>query len=152
MWYYNQNGQQFGPVHQSDFENMLRSGMISPQTPVWKDGMADWTAAGQVPELSGFFRAPSGPPQTPGYYSNAQQSPQNATDHSVSALVMGIVSVVLWIPLISVPLGICGIVAGSKSLNSAGHGKAMAGMILSIIGLIVNVLVFLVCIAEYADM
>lgn len=59
MWYYMLNGQQTGPVSDADFRQLIASGQINPQTPVWKEGMAAWSAAQSVPELAGSF-APQG--------------------------------------------------------------------------------------------
>lgn len=55
MEYYfiGKDGQQYGPFPAQD---LLNYG-INPQTPVWAEGMADWTAAGNVPEINQLFAA-----------------------------------------------------------------------------------------------
>lgn len=60
-FYLNSQGQQVGPIAPSDF---ARNG-VSEETMVWKQGMANWMRAGQIPELSQFFR-PMTPPPPPG--------------------------------------------------------------------------------------
>lgn len=57
------NGQQQGPYPISNLGLMIQQGQITRDTLVWKQGMAAWTAAGQVAELSGFFGAV--PPPVP---------------------------------------------------------------------------------------
>jgi len=48
-------GQQAGPFDMNALGQKVASGEITRETLVWKNGMAAWTAAGQVQELSGLF-------------------------------------------------------------------------------------------------
>lgn len=61
-WYYAVDGKQFGPVDNVEIVARMRSGELSPQDLVWRDGMADWRAIASVAE---FTRRP--PPATPKY-------------------------------------------------------------------------------------
>jgi len=47
-WYYVDNGQQAGPVSEADFQQLISAGKITPDTLVWNQGMAEWTAYRQV--------------------------------------------------------------------------------------------------------
>ena len=58
------NGQQAGPFDLAALQQMARSGQLTRDSLVWKQGMADWTVAGQVPELSAVFAAVP-PPMPP---------------------------------------------------------------------------------------
>jgi hypothetical protein len=58
------NGQQQGPFPVANIGLMIQQGQVNRDSLVWKQGMAAWTAAGQIPELSGFFGAV--PPPMPG--------------------------------------------------------------------------------------
>jgi len=49
------NGQQAGPFDTAALQQMVQSGQLTRETLVWKQGMASWTAAGQVQELAGVF-------------------------------------------------------------------------------------------------
>jgi membrane protease subunit (stomatin/prohibitin family) len=64
-WFVGVNGQQQGPFDLSALAAQASAGTLTRETLVWKNGMAGWTAAGQVPELSGAFAAvpPPLPPQ-----------------------------------------------------------------------------------------
>jgi len=64
-WYVGVNGQQQGPFDLNALASQVASGGVTRDTLVWKSGMGAWTAAGQVPELSGTFAAvpPPLPPQ-----------------------------------------------------------------------------------------
>jgi hypothetical protein len=55
--------------------------------------------------------------------------------------ILGIVSIIAWyIPLIGFPVTVGGIIFCGLGLNSNNHGKAIAGLILSIIFLVVTLI------------
>jgi len=59
-------GAQAGPFDAAEFQQGIAAGQITRETLVWKQGMANWTAAAQVPELASLFAAappPLPPPQ-----------------------------------------------------------------------------------------
>lgn len=51
------NGQQSGPFDLNTLRQMASQGQINNDTLVWKQGMAQWSAAGQQADLSGIFGA-----------------------------------------------------------------------------------------------
>lgn len=57
------NGAQQGPYIPQQLQQMLQGGQFSKESLVWKEGMAAWTPAGQVPELASVFT--SVPPPVP---------------------------------------------------------------------------------------
>lgn len=63
--------QQYGPYDWQTCKQLVLNGQLTPQTPVWEQGMAAWTPAGQVAKLAQLF-APAMPvgmppmPPTPG--------------------------------------------------------------------------------------
>ncbi|MDD4216715.1 MAG: SPFH domain-containing protein [Bacteroidales bacterium] len=61
------NGQQSGPYDVNTLKQMAANGSLSKDTLVWRDGMTNWTAAGQVPEMTQVFGAtpPPIPPPPP---------------------------------------------------------------------------------------
>lgn len=113
-YFVNSQGQQMGPVPVDELKNQN----IQRSTPVWCEGMADWTEAGQVPELGflfltgqsysygqgGYSQGGFGnvPPQNPGY-----NTPMQKPD---SYLVWAILCTVLC----CLPFGIAAIVFASK--------------------------------------
>lgn len=58
------NGAQQGPFDLNTLHGLLSQGQVNAQTLVWRNGMAAWTPAGQVPELGQLF-ATAGPPPLP---------------------------------------------------------------------------------------
>ena len=59
------NGAQQGPYDMATVQGMIQRGEIIPDSLVWKEGMANWSAAKDVPEIGGLFGAapPPLPPQ-----------------------------------------------------------------------------------------
>lgn len=49
------DNQQSGPFDLATIRTQIQSGRLTPQTLVWKSGMAEWSAAGAVPELTSLF-------------------------------------------------------------------------------------------------
>ena len=41
-WYYADGSKQVGPITETDFENLIRSGVIKPETLVWREGLPNW--------------------------------------------------------------------------------------------------------------
>jgi hypothetical protein len=59
QWYFNESGQQRGPVTEEEIKSLLETGRIQQDTLVWTEGMADWKPAGSI---SGFQISPYAPP------------------------------------------------------------------------------------------
>ncbi|HOG50147.1 MAG TPA: RDD family protein [Lentisphaeria bacterium] len=51
MWYFGENDQQQGPVSLDELKAMIRSGRLTVDTLVWRQGMSDWMPVQGVPEL-----------------------------------------------------------------------------------------------------
>ena len=60
------NGQQAGPFNMQQMQQMVQQGQMTPQTYVWKQGMANWDLAGNVAELASLFMPATPPPPPPG--------------------------------------------------------------------------------------
>lgn len=56
------NGQQTGPFTIQQLQQYAMNGQFTPQSYVWKQGMAQWEYASAVPELASLFSAPTPPP------------------------------------------------------------------------------------------
>ncbi len=65
QWYLGVGGQQQGPYDAAGLEAQARSGALTGSTLVWKNGMAAWTAAQEVPEVAAVLGA-APPPLPPG--------------------------------------------------------------------------------------
>ncbi len=47
-WYFANGGEQVGPLDDLEFHARIRKGDITPETPVWREGMAEWIPYAQV--------------------------------------------------------------------------------------------------------
>lgn len=110
------NGQQAGPF---SFDQLVQKG-ISPQTLVWKQGMADWTPAWKVEELKAVLEAiranqqqdyqkaqqeayQQGFQQGAAMNSNFQQQPNKKTSHFAMKMVICLIIFILAIFAITNP-------------------------------------------------
>ncbi|GAA3579442.1 SPFH domain-containing protein [Amycolatopsis ultiminotia] len=66
QWYLGAGGQQLGPFDRTQLGQQVTAGTLTGETLVWKAGMAQWTPAGQVPEVAPLLGAspPPLPPQS----------------------------------------------------------------------------------------
>lgn len=106
-FYLDANQQQKGPIAPSDF---MRTG-ITKDTLIWKNGMAGWQAAGNIPELSSYFHTTPPPPPVSGPAQSYHQSPvQPQGQRPDNLLIWSILTTVLC----CLPLGIVAIVYSTK--------------------------------------
>lgn len=116
-FYIDANGAQVGPVNKS----ALSSSVISRNTMVWCQGLADWTPAGQVPDLSDIFAV------VPPTYAPRPRYPQPGPARPMQPAAAGKPDSFMWLAILStilccLPLGIVSIVYACKvdSLWTAG--------------------------------
>jgi hypothetical protein len=160
-WFYAQGTTQRGPVDLNFLLDALRSGTLNSNDLVWRDGMAQWTAAGQVPELAGAvqppmqptgFGSPSAPAMAPAmaqpfglpYYPPA---PSPHSGLATTSMVLGILGLCCFGFLTAIPALICGIIAlnGMKRTGDArGKGMAITGVVLGSVSLALTVLLVIV--------
>lgn len=71
QYYIGINGQQYGPCDWQKLQQLVQQGLLTQQSYVWKNGMAQWELAGNVAELAPLFQGtapamPGMPPTMPG--------------------------------------------------------------------------------------
>ena len=115
-YYYVKNGQQAGPVEESELIGLG----VTQDTLVWCNGMAEWTKAGKVSALAYLFATPSHPVEESAAYSNGQPNAGVTSTYPVSAkwLVFSILAV-CWCSYFGIP----GIVWWAISRSRYGQGK-----------------------------
>jgi hypothetical protein len=64
-WFYASNGQQQGPIPETQFRDLIARGSVTPDTLVWSEGMAGWQKAGEIPGLMSGSRPPAMPQAGP---------------------------------------------------------------------------------------
>lgn len=82
MWFYSKNGsERLGPVAPVEFEQLVQSGVITPETLVWREGMPDWQPWSAISGAGGqavpppMVMAPPPPPIDPAQPQDYTQSP-----------------------------------------------------------------------------
>ncbi|MFM2172029.1 MAG: hypothetical protein RI957_2258, partial [Verrucomicrobiota bacterium] len=129
-WYYGSQGQQNGPISESELRRKLADGTLTQQTMVWRDGWADWKAVAEVAEL----QAP--PLIAPVVMSHPYAHgvvPQSGL--AIASMVCGIVCLLTCYVhgIAAIPAVICGHLALKKIRESdvpmAGRGMAIAGLV-----------------------
>lgn len=61
-WWYSESGFQVGPVDPDCIRRLLQARRVGAATLFWREGMAEWLPASQVPDLRGFVPAGNPPP------------------------------------------------------------------------------------------
>ncbi len=61
-WYYALNGQQTGPVDETEFNRLINAGIIQSTTLVWHAGLAEWQPLAKVQPAAATPAAPGGAP------------------------------------------------------------------------------------------
>ncbi|MFV0446543.1 MAG: SPFH domain-containing protein [Planctomycetaceae bacterium] len=62
VWHIAVNGQSQGPLNDAQLLQAIQSGQVDRTTQVWSPALGNWTVAGQVPQLAGYFGPPTPPP------------------------------------------------------------------------------------------
>ena len=65
QWFAAVNGQQKGPFDPAALQAKINDGTVARDTLIWRQGMANWTPASEVPEVAGMFSAQTPPPIPP---------------------------------------------------------------------------------------
>src|SRR5262245_25214981 len=69
-WFYVQNGKQIGPVPAAQFDDLVRAGQISPETLVWREGLANWQPFRLITATPSAVVSAGAPTVTPGRLTN----------------------------------------------------------------------------------
>jgi hypothetical protein len=139
------DGRTYGPATVEQLRQWIAEGRADAQTQTLADGATEWKALGTLPEFAGHF-APLIPPVIgplrPGT-STAGQLPKT-NSFAVAGLIFGILSLTCLCCCGGLPFNILGLVFSIIALAQiserpglcTGRGLAIAGLILSAIGLL----------------
>jgi hypothetical protein len=59
-WFYARGDMQRGPVSEDELADLIKDGIIAPETRVWREGMEDWQPLAKVPEIADRYLGKSG--------------------------------------------------------------------------------------------
>ena len=168
-WYYAQNNQQLGPVPLATLQAMARSGQLNGEDLVWREGMANWTAANQVPGIfgggapaaAGGWQGPAmgGPVyQQPVGYAGAQlgyrgqPTGQSYKKEATNAFLWSLASLLCCqlLGIVAINQANSAIQAIDASGNPDGRGLAVAARVIGIIALVLLAINIVLQIASFA--
>jgi hypothetical protein len=145
-WYIARGDTHFGPVSLKDLLRMMDTGELGPKSLVWKDGMANWGTASEVPELrfgasaGGQVDSTTGLSSYPGPSDGSQSYPDRSprtSGFAVASFVLGVVWLCGLGSLMATIFGAVALLRISRSNGTTtGRGMALAGFILGILGLV----------------
>jgi hypothetical protein len=64
-WFFQRNGKQSGPCSSEELKVLARTGNLSPEDSIWKEGMKEWQRAGDAKGLFPTGRTPDSKPPLP---------------------------------------------------------------------------------------
>jgi hypothetical protein len=142
QWYYGTQGQQQGPVTETELRQLMAQGVVTRETLVWRDGLAEWKPMGDVAEL---LAPPLGAAAAMAYTQQAAYGVVPQCGLAIASMVCGIVSLLTCYVhgLAAIPAIICGHMAMKKIRESevpmAGRGMAIAGLVTGYLGLLMQI-------------
>jgi len=133
-----EDGKKYGPVSGAQLRQWIAERRVESRTPVFVDGAKDWTFVGLLPEFTGLF-----PGSAPSTISPPVQ-PRRTSSFATTGMICGILA---WVPFCccwGFPFSLLGLVfslIGLSQINRhpeiyEGRGQAIAGLILSILSLL----------------
>jgi len=143
------DGRVYGPVSADQIKQWIAGGRANAQTHTLADGATAWVPLGRLPEFANHFSAQVPPPIPP----PAAGSHRKINGHALLGLIFGVLSFLCCCLLLFAPLGIIFSLIGLTQINQnperyEGRSMAMAGLVLSILGLIFGFILLLVLIAN----
>ena len=130
MWYYAKDGQQAGPIAQDELQGYFRDNRLALDTNVWRDGMAHWMPANQVPDLmagvSGGMLTQPAAGAAP--YMQVQSQPTNSM--ALTSMILGLLGLFVALIFTAIPAVICGHIA-RKEIRTSGGLQTGDGMALA---------------------
>jgi hypothetical protein len=143
------DGRQYGPVSAEQIRRWIAEGRANAQTQTLAEGALAWKPLGALPEFAGHFGAPVPPPI--GAVTTSHFRRTNA--FALWGMIFGVLSLLCCcFRLVLGPLGLIFSLIGLSQISERpdlyeGRGLAIAGIILSSLGLIVGFVLFAIALA-----
>jgi Domain of unknown function (DUF4190)/GYF domain 2 len=142
------DGKQYGPVTAEQIRQWVAEGRVESRTAVFVDGAKDWTFVGLLPEFAALFPAGAPPTIAPPKPGMAAGRLPATNSLAATGLVFGIVSWVFVCCCGGFPFNLLGLVFSLIGLSQTnrhpelyeGRSLAVAGLILSILSLLLLLL------------
>lgn len=134
------DGQQFGPISESQIIQWIQDDRVKPGSKVWRKGMADWMPCDVMQPFMSYCRKPQrvGAPHAD-HGIHQPSSPVRTSGKAIASLVLGIVGLML--PFFGIIAGLLGLIFGAVAMKETasdprlqGRGMAIAGLVMGVVG------------------
>lgn len=148
LWYYTLNGDQQGPVTLAALQQLVSNGTLSPQEHVIPEGGTEWITVMNVPMPATAVGNYPAVPLVP--------QPKQASGGGSALAIAGFVLSLLSVPLgclcgfFSLPLSVLGLIfsaIAASSKDSSMRGLAVAGVVISLVSIVISVVVVILGVA-----
>lgn len=142
-WYFVKDGQSTGPINDEQIRSLIASGAISPNTQVWKEGMAEWAEV-QATELKSSLvsrprlSAPSVAPAPPAIAAPAslRSPPPNFESPTTLATIVKILMIVgLVLCFASIGIGVMEHMKLKQGIDTSEEELGTGDLVVALIGL-----------------
>jgi hypothetical protein len=142
------DGRQYGPVSGDQLRQWITEGRANAQTHAFVEGATEWKALGTLPEFAGHFASPTPPTISP----PAPRSVRKTNPSAMAGLIFGLLAFFCCCKLLFGPMGIIFSLVGLSQINRQpdfyeGRGFAIAGLVLSILSVLLAVVLILLAMA-----
>ncbi|HTR42701.1 MAG TPA: DUF4190 domain-containing protein [Pseudomonadales bacterium] len=132
------DGRQYGPISADQIRRWITEGRANAQTRTLAEGAAEWKPLGSFPEFAAYFTPQAPPPINPVTGSHLRTT----NSFAIWGMVFGILAIVCCCPKIL--FGALGLIFSLVALSQInerpdfyeGRGYAIAGIVLSALGLL----------------
>ena len=145
------DGRQYGPANADQIRRWIAEGRANAHTQTLAEGAAEWKPLSAVPEFAGHFGAPV--PPAIGAVTGSHFRQTNA--FALWGMILGILALACCCKFLLGALGLAFSLIGLSQINERpdlyeGRGLAIAGIVLSSVGLFIGILLLLFALANGA--
>ncbi len=142
------DGKEYGPIAADVLQQWIAEGRADGQTRVLAEGSAEWKPLVDFPEFSAALAATS--TATPSPITPFGQQPRN-NPLAITGMIMGILALPMGCCCYGLPFNVLGIIFSAIALSQIkqdplsqqGRGMAIAGLVLSILSIVLAVVVLI---------
>ena len=147
------DGKEYGPITTDQLRQWIAEGRANAQTKVLPEGAAEWKSLAEIPALAALLAAT--PVAAPVPAPLPTLAPRRTNAMAVVGMVMGILSIMLVCCCHGLPFNLLGIIFSVVALsqikqdpvNQQGKGMAIAGLILSLLSVLLSIILLLLGVA-----
>lgn len=142
------DGRPYGPVSGEQLQQWIAEGRANAQTQTYVAGATEWKPLGALPEFASHFGPQTPPPIGPPVSPAIRKTNSNA----MAGLIFGLLAFFCCCKFLFGPLGIIFSLIGLSQINRQpeyyeGRGLAIAGLVLSILSILLAFILILIAIA-----